>query len=330
MSKCNDNHGYDAFRPISVPIWAAGQNIELLATRVFHFLDENQDSKINLLQFLLAVIMLIRADADSRLKFFFAIHLVHVPIQELETPSDDAEEATEAEEFFRASSPDSSMSSAEFLNLESSRTLVPAFLASISSKSTTLEFNVRGLSTPTSPRNSALMYTDANVETSDARKGMPRMYQKHFISMWKTLYDVFSTQANEQLMYHSVATVGTCLLKWGELALEHEKSLQKSPSTPKFEHVDARKCLPSQVCGDASSSSTSESFEEVYKPKDSDMIMPSDDLVWSITFEQFKAALYTESLLVDFFDVKSELEPILEKLKSRRFDRTFSLASKTA
>lgn len=251
------------------------------------------------------------------------------PPQDLETPSDDAEEATEAEEFFREPSPDSSMSSAEFLNLESSRTLVPVFLAAISSKSTTLESVInRGISTPTSPRNSALMMHDPNLESAFGRKPMPRMYQKHFISMWKTLYDVFSSQPNEQQMYHSVATVGTCLLKWGELALEHEKSLQRSPSSGKFEQVDARKCLPPGIAGDASSSSTSESFEEVDKPKDGDMLVQPDDLIWNITFEQFKAALYTESSLVDFFDTKTELELILEKLKNRRFDRTFSFASK--
>lgn len=272
--------------------------------------------------------MLLKSDADSRLKFFFMIHLVHVPSQDIATPSDDAEEATEAEEFFRESSPDSSMSSAEFLNLESSRSLVPAFLASISSKSVTLESSVRSVSTPTSPRNSTLMYADPGAESVDGRKTLPRMYQKHFISMWKTLYDVFSGQPAEQQMYHSVATVGTCLLKWGELALEHEKSLQRSPSSGKFEQVDARKCLPPGIAGDASSSSTSESFEEVDKPKEGDMLVQPDDLIWSITFEQFKAALYTESMLVDFFDTKAELDPILEKLKNRKFDRTLNFVSR--
>ena len=300
-----------------------GQN-GLLATRVFYFLDENQDSKINLLQFLTAVIMLLKSDADSRLKFFFMMHLVHVP-QELESPSDDTtEEALEAEEFFRESSPDSSMSSAELLNLESSRTLVPAFLSSISSKSTSLESSMRSVSTPASPRNSVFL-NEASSESVDG-KSLPKMYQKHFITMWKTLYDIFSGQPCEQQMYHSVATVGTCLLKWGELALEHERSVLKSPSTGKFEQVDARKCLPS--ADQASTSSASESFEEVDKPKDGDLLLQPDDLTWTITFEQFKAALYTESTLVEFFETKSDLESILEQFKNRRFDRTFSFTSK--
>ena len=298
-----------------------GQN-GLLATRVFYFLDENQDSKINFLQFLTAVIMLLRSDADWRLKFFFMVHLVHVP-QEVETPSDDTtEEALEAEEFFRESSLDSSMSSAEVLNLESSRTLVPAFLSSISSKSTSLESSMRSVSAPTSPRNSALL-SEVSGESVDG-KSLPRMYQKHFIAMWKTLYDIFSGQPSEQQMYHSVATVGTCLLKWGELALEHEKSVL----TGKFEQVDARKCLPSGSADQASTSSTSESFEEVDKPKDGDLLLQPDDLIWTITFEQFKAALYTESALVEFFETKSDLESVLEQLKNRRFDRTFSFISK--
>lgn len=296
-----------------------GQN-GLLASRVFYFLDENQDSKMNLLQFLTAVIMLLKSDADSRLKFFFMIHLVQMA-QEAESGEESAEEALEAEEFFRESSSDSSMSSAELVNLESSRTLVPAFLSSVSSKSTSLEWSVRSVSAPTSPRNSALL-NEGTSESVDG-KSLPRMYQKHFITMWKTLYDIFSGQPSEQQMYHSVATVGTCLLKWGELALERDRSVL----TGKFEKVDAQKCLPSGSTDQASCSSTSESFEEVDKPKDGDLLQP-DDLTWSITFEQFKAALYTESALVEFFETKSDLEPVLELLKNRRFDRTFSFISK--
>lgn len=39
-------------------------------------------------------------------------------------------------------------------------------------------------------------------------KLVPKMNQKHFIMLWKTLYDMFQTQPDDQETYRSIATVG--------------------------------------------------------------------------------------------------------------------------
>ena len=37
---------------------------------------------------------------------------------------------------------------------------------------------------------------------------VPKMSQRHFIALWKTLYDMFPAQPEDQEVYHSIATIG--------------------------------------------------------------------------------------------------------------------------
>lgn len=39
-------------------------------------------------------------------------------------------------------------------------------------------------------------------------KTVPKMSQRHFIDLLKTLYDIFSTQPNEQETYQQIASIG--------------------------------------------------------------------------------------------------------------------------
>jgi hypothetical protein len=39
-------------------------------------------------------------------------------------------------------------------------------------------------------------------------KNMPKMSQGHFIALWKTLYDMFPAQPEEQETYHCIASIG--------------------------------------------------------------------------------------------------------------------------
>lgn len=43
------------------------------------------------------------------------------------------------------------------------------------------------------------------------------VFQTQFIQMWKTLYDMFSGETNQQELYHAIAAVGTLLLEIGEV-----------------------------------------------------------------------------------------------------------------
>lgn len=43
-------------------------------------------------------------------------------------------------------------------------------------------------------------------------KIVPKMTQRHFIALWKTLYDMFPAQPEEQETYHCIATIGNYFL----------------------------------------------------------------------------------------------------------------------
>jgi hypothetical protein len=55
------------------------------------------------------------------------------------------------------------------------------------------------------------------------------MDQPHFISMWKSFYDIFIQQKNEQQAYHSIVSVGTLLIKLGDVG-NHRPSSKKKGS----------------------------------------------------------------------------------------------------
>jgi len=145
---------------------------------------------------------------------------------------------------------------------------------------------------PESPgqRNSRNMSQQPSIDV----KPLPKMRQAQFIQMWKSLYDLFSGKENEQQVYHSIASVGTVLLKLGEIAIDYEKQSNKSKPTSETESI------------------ASDSFEVVAKPD-----FPRE-LLWNITFEQFFSALYTETPLVEFFEMKYEISQFIDKLRNRK------------
>ena len=299
-----------------IPFWSQGQNMEILAVRLFSFVDENGDGMINLLQLLTLLSLVLRAEIESRMKLFYCIHLITCSVDEEEdSPTEDAEEATE---FYRGSSPStyslcSDVNTNEHHHL-SNKAIVSHFLTSVGSRWTTLESCLRPIPMSASPSHlsaSPILTSDGNPAASS----LPRMHQKTFIRMWKTLYDLFSGRSDEQQMYHCVASVGTVLLKMGEVALEHEESMRRKSM---IQLQDAAKIKEQQQADLIESAESSDSFEEVERPP--------DPLSWSITFDQFKAALHTEQSLVDFFekslpDLSSVLEKLRDRTKDRRLDR---------
>jgi len=56
------------------------------------------------------------------------------------------------------------------------------------------------------------------------------LFQPQFIQMWKTLYDMFQGDPQQQELYHSIATVGTLLLEIGEVGKKFY--LQKEERSP--------------------------------------------------------------------------------------------------
>lgn len=43
-------------------------------------------------------------------------------------------------------------------------------------------------------------------------KSLPKMRQSYFIMLWKTIYDLFQAQPEDQETFHSIATIGNYLV----------------------------------------------------------------------------------------------------------------------
>ncbi|RWS27291.1 hypothetical protein B4U80_07050 [Leptotrombidium deliense] len=293
--------------------WGCGENMELLAFRVFKLLDDNDDSLINFLELLLGFGILMRADIELRLKLLYAVHLLTIPdispLQPFDSDSDIEEEnetevATEATEFFEKSIEVSKSSS-------SSAELIPF----VAVKITVLEL-LTEMSFPSSPVStrsvdSISQHSSSLTSTIEApscdQKSLPRMRQEQFIQLWKTLYDLFAGNENEQQLNHCIASIGTVLLKTGEFSQQYQHKLQKEAET---------KLVNSTV----SDNDSSEGFEIVDHGAS---CVPSEHF-WFITFEQFRTAVYIEQILVDRFEQKSNMKAIIEKIRQRKVDRSSS------
>lgn len=72
---------FDLFKTyfLQMSNWAKGDNAQKLAQRLFRFMDENDDGYLNLLEFLILMVLLLKADDESRLKLFFYIHTIILP-----------------------------------------------------------------------------------------------------------------------------------------------------------------------------------------------------------------------------------------------------------
>jgi hypothetical protein len=109
---------------------------------------------------------------------------------------------------------------------------------------------------------------------------MPLMNQDEFIEFWRIIYNLFVNMDNEADMYHSAATVSTILLKLGEATRKYQDKEQE------------------ELTFNTTTSNNS----------------PNK---WSIKFEQLLASLLTETLLVDYFEIKYDLDEKLIDYKSR-------------
>ena len=174
--------------------------------------------------------------------------------------------------------------------------------------------------------------------------------------MWKTLYDMFSDRANEQQLYHSIATVGTLLLELGEVGKRfYLKSVSESSqgenmlssSVESESGVDSIAKSVENMSLPSASSETSKSVESSPNSDDTtdkgtdsgidvrqssvdnssslaDSNHSKPDSDWSISFEQFVASLLTEQPLVTFFEECTDVTEAVAKMRNRRLIRQMS------
>ncbi|CAG2100341.1 unnamed protein product [Medioppia subpectinata] len=294
--------------------WAQAENTDALVIRIFKLLDENTDNFINFLEFLVLMVVILRADAEIKLRFIYSIHLLNIPelisspsVSEYECDSQETELGAEAEEFF-ASTEAETEPKAEEPNVSFTFT---QFLSSIN----IINNNQKNSHSFGSQMTGAIFGSTFSAlnETStsgDRRSSLPVMNQQQFIQLWKTLYDIFTGEDNEQQIYHCIASVGTYLLKLGELSSQAESTQANSIESSDTLAANSSEC-------DSNDSTKSDEKKTLEGMEDN----------WFITFEQFCAALHTEQQLVDLFEVKYDWYSVLAKLKNWRIEKQNSFSS---
>ena len=362
---------FDQFKTyfMDMSVWASGKNGDTLALRVFKVLDENGDDHINFLQLTVLVAILFKADTETRLKLFYISHLVNIPeILDQSSSEDEAEEGIEAIDFFVAESSTTS-SCSEFIALQEhglrlSDIFCPPVAASSPSAGSVKTVDSAG------SKSTGLQFSPFGEDKDRSVSPIPNMRRENFIQLWKSLADIFVGHKDEDDMNNVVASVGTMLLKIGELS--HQQKIARTKDT-NASGVSA---------GDASVSGVSSRIEDIglsndasvsgsHKPIEGDCLtpktsadfaqlhlqnlstsnfeiesnesfdivsqvslnldqlqMPTDDY-WFITFEQFKATIFTEERLVSFFESTTNFDSVVSKLKNIRFDRSLSVSKDT-
>ncbi|OTF81162.1 hypothetical protein BLA29_003851, partial [Euroglyphus maynei] len=217
-------------------------NIEHLIGRVFQFLDENHCGSIGTYQLLICMIIFIKADVELRLKFLYAIHLLDIGNQstsnmnnddnikktddDKSSSNDKVETASEAMEFFQDKSPEKSLKEENLeTDVDNGQDNCPQ------PKELTLSLFLHLL-----PINNKLQRTSSityhtltqqhNIINNNNLDGggdeitiqkLPNMNEMQFIKLWKTMYDIFAYETNEQQIFDCIARVGNDLLRQGYL-----------------------------------------------------------------------------------------------------------------
>lgn len=155
--------------------------------------------------------------------------------------------------------------------------------------------------------------------------------QEQFIELCKSLYNMFSQEAEEQQLYHSMATVASLLLRLGEVG---KKFNGRKGVEPKAQGVEPK----AQGAGTEAQGAEPEAQGEVPggggTPEEQQERSGAEDSLqsgaqgrgrgstldadWSITFEQVLASLLTESPLVDYFERKRDVASKMAACSAQR------------
>lgn len=128
------------------------------------------------------------------------------------------------------------------------------------------------------------------------------LLQEQFIELCKSLYNMFSQEAEEQQLYHSMATVASLLLRLGEVG----------------KRFNGRKGVEPEAQGARPGGSVAPEEQHQEESGAEDPLLSGGlgqcrgrgstlDADWSITFEQVLASLLTEPPLVDYFERKRDV-----------------------
>ncbi|XP_028383555.1 TBC1 domain family member 9B isoform X1 [Phyllostomus discolor] len=231
----------------SLTPWACGPHTPVLAGRMFRLLDQNKDSLINFKEFVTGISGMYHGDLIDKLKMLYKLHLP--PALSPEEP----ESALEATHYFTEDS------SAEASPLASDLDLCLPWEAQEVPRQEEREGGgnedvqeKRGEDKGTSPsdcRHYLQMWAKEKEVQKETIKDLPKMNQEQFIELCKTLYNMFSEDSMEQVLYHAIATVASLLLRIGEVGKRFLVQPDRKPrdSTPGEDQPAAPKSTQNPV-----------------------------------------------------------------------------------
>ncbi|KAK2852323.1 hypothetical protein Q7C36_007524 [Tachysurus vachellii] len=184
--------------------WASGTHTDGLAVRFFRMLDHNADALINFREFINGLGVLCHGDLTEKLKLLYKMHILPDVPHEQDEP-DSAFEATQY--FFEDITPETSNGLVSRSRSEKDDGFV---------RVTFKNEKVKKMQTQ-DYRTYLRLWNQETKSKTENMKDLPKLNQGQFIELCKTLYNMFSEDANEQELYHATATVTSLLLEMGEV-----------------------------------------------------------------------------------------------------------------
>ncbi|XP_075872738.1 TBC1 domain family member 9B isoform X2 [Nelusetta ayraudi] len=270
-----------------------------LAARLFKLLDQNQDGLVNFKEFITGLSGMYHGDMTEKLKLLYKLHLPPALCPE------EAESALEATHFFT----DDTTQESSF----------QSHLDSVGQQEVTSDEAVKGEAGDGEEKKEKVkdykyylrMWAEEKEPKTETIKDLPRMNQEQFIELCKSLYNMFSQEAEEQQLYHSMATVASLLLRLGEVGKRFNGRKGVEP--------EAQGAGPESRGAEPGGSVAPEQQQQQQQQEGNgaeDSLLSGGrgrgrgstlDADWSITFEQVLASLLTEPPLVDYFERKRDV-----------------------
>lgn len=342
-SMCHDvfKMDFDMFKSYFLQFFPwINENVDHLALQVFRFLDENDDGLVSIFELLITMVVFIKADIETRLKFLYSIHLndfnASLVQHSVSSPSKDIEPASEAIDFFEdngfTSVLDNSVSSQQFAS-SSDSTVKKSKKFTLSNFLYILN---RSLNVKMSYLFSLSHQNQSSSDVDDYFQKIPNMKELQFIAFWKCLYDMFTDHPNELQIFNSIAKIGNELLQLGYMSssAKNEKSrMDQSGSSHTLSDCDHVKVDTMSIKSFSEcSSELLENEEEENKSSSSrnHSSATSFDMNCEISFEQFFGVLHTEQILADLLDKPVNWADVILKFKNvdkHKLERSVSIHS---
>lgn len=300
---------YELFRILfgGLSPWGKCSQAESLSARLFRLMDRNRDGQLNFREVVQAIGLTATADQTQRLKLLYTLHLPPLlsPV-DFESPThstDGAEVAAEATDFF------DSMEKSAAASLEIPVSLADELASGELSRSTSCNsqadqsWEVQSMGS----FRSMIASKDGFLDL----KTVPKMSQRHFIAMMKTLYEMFHAQPDEADTI-CLAKIEALLLQLGDVGKKFQLDREESEDSLLVTAPIAQSSSPIARSPDSNGNPS--------------CIPTSADPEWCITVEQFLASALTGQSIVDFFSKRINLIDAIQVLRNRRFNSVHSLS----